>query len=51
MSRVLVLLVVPACLLAVQPAWAGQPDFQARDFRLQELIAHSSGFNECRAIF
>jgi hypothetical protein len=27
MSRALLLLVVPACLLAVQPAWASQPDF------------------------
>jgi hypothetical protein len=27
MSRVLLLLVVPACLFAVQPTWAGQPDF------------------------
>src|SRR5882757_3817261 len=27
MSRVLPLLVVLACLLAFQPAWAGQPDF------------------------
>src|ERR1700758_1048271 len=27
MSRALLLLVVPACLLAVQPTWAGQPDF------------------------
>jgi hypothetical protein len=26
-SRVLLLLVVPACLLVVQPTWAGQPDF------------------------
>jgi hypothetical protein len=27
MSRALLLLAVPACLLAVQPTWAGQPDF------------------------
>jgi len=27
MSRVLLLLAVPACLLAVQPTWASQPDF------------------------
>jgi hypothetical protein len=27
MSRALLLLAVPACLLAVQPAWASQPDF------------------------
>lgn len=27
MSRVLLLFVVPACLFAVQPAWASQPDF------------------------
>jgi hypothetical protein len=27
MNRVLLLLVVPACLLAVQTAWASQPDF------------------------
>ncbi len=27
MSRALLLLVVPACLLAVQPTWASQPDF------------------------
>src|ERR1700730_4911149 len=27
MSRVLLLLVVPACLFAVQPTWASQPDF------------------------
>src|SRR5579863_7921795 len=27
MSRVLLLLSVPACLLAVQPTWASQPDF------------------------
>jgi hypothetical protein len=27
MSRGLLLLVVPACLLGVQPAWASQPDF------------------------
>ena len=28
MSRVLLLLAVPACLLAVQPTWANQPDFR-----------------------
>ena len=28
MSRVLLLLVVPACLFAVQPTWASQPDFR-----------------------
>ena len=27
MSRALLLLVVPACLIAVQPTWASQPDF------------------------
>ena len=27
MNRILLLLVVPACLLAVQPAWASQPNF------------------------
>jgi hypothetical protein len=27
MSRVLLLVAVPACLLAVQPTWASQPDF------------------------
>src|SRR5437764_2530241 len=27
MNRALLLLVVPACLLAVQPSWANQPDF------------------------
>jgi len=27
MSRVLLLLVVPTCLFAVQPTWASQPDF------------------------
>ena len=27
MSRSLLLLVVPACLFAVQPTWASQPDF------------------------
>jgi len=27
MNRALLLLVVPACLLAVQPTWASQPDF------------------------
>src|SRR5258708_5003787 len=27
MSRVLPLLVVPACLFAVKPSWASQPDF------------------------
>jgi hypothetical protein len=27
MNRTLLLLVVPACLLAVQPTWASQPDF------------------------
>ena len=27
MSRALLLLVVPACLFAVQPSWASQPDF------------------------
>ena len=27
MSRVLLLLVAPVCLLAVQPTWASQPDF------------------------
>jgi hypothetical protein len=30
MSRVLLLLAVPACLLAVQPSWASQPDFHLR---------------------
>jgi len=28
MSRVLLLLVVPACLFAVRPTWASQPDFR-----------------------
>ena len=28
MSRVALLLVVPACLFAVQPSWASQPDFR-----------------------
>jgi hypothetical protein len=27
MSRVLLLLFLPACLFAVQPSWASQPDF------------------------
>ena len=27
MSRVLLLLVAPACLFAAQPTWASQPDF------------------------
>src|SRR5580765_8737060 len=27
MRRALLLLAVPACLLAVEPAWASQPDF------------------------